>query len=693
MPIRVECDVCFKQYRVPDDRAGRSFSCKDCGNRITVPGGAGDDFDDGFEAPRATLPPPTARRPKKKSASRSSESGSGAGLMIGMSLLGLIVVGGVVYVGLQAMNGGGAGAPAAAPAAADGDPAAAPGDVAAAQPAMAQPAVTEPANLSAPANLSTPSNLAVTPSTPSEPVIEWTVQPDPVPAIEWPEHYTKKVKVTGDVSKMIYPSTPSQFAAYGLKGYDASKLEVVDLVEGKRVGRIQGQPAKFTKSALSPDGKLVAFHVLDNDVRTRVQVWSTETGQLVNELRCDEDKFNLSLFDFAGPGQLLTYSFGKPEGAAKFVHRLRIIDIETGNLVREMSDPIKVDANHLALSPGRRYLATKDTNVLLIYDLQEGRLAASQDISPGGSWSAGKMAFSRTGDRLAVLFNELEGCMIRVLDVSNDETLAEFSFSGRLEDVIPGTTYEGPDVEWLPGDVGWLLGGTLVIDAGSGRKLWLLKTAKNDYDLDNSRRRVPVADGFITVAGRDGRAQFERLRFEFDEAIATVAGVADDQEALLKPGMSVSIEVEAKDVRFGTPEETAAGLKEALSRGLEQDGFTVEDDQPVVLKVTYQEGSAGTFTQRKGFSPIRSEPTGKTVDGTMAAIRLEWRANKRKLWEDAFEYSPRILFIRGKELTDEAARDQMFKSLGGQLAGRPIAWYVGADGRRQLPVTVEIPRY
>ncbi|MFG0332797.1 MAG: WD40 repeat domain-containing protein, partial [Maioricimonas sp. JB049] len=670
---------------------GRFFACKDCGNRVTVPGG--DDPDDGFEPPRATLPPPTARRPKKKSLSASRESSSGAGMTIVMSIVGLVAVIGAVLVGVRMMGAGG-GAPAggaAAPVAAD--PAAPAENGAAAQPAAAQPTAAAPA-ATQPTNLSTPSNLAIAPSETPQPVIEWTVQPDPVPAIEWPEHYTKKVKVDGDVSKMIFPSTPSQFAAHGIKAYDASQLEVVDLVTGRRAGRIQGQPAKFTKSALSPDGQLVAFHVLDNDVRTRVQVWSAETGQMINELRCDENRFNLSIVDFAGPGQLISYSFGKPEGATKFVHRIRIIDIETGDLVRELSDPIKVDANHWALSPGRRYLATRDSSkVLLIYDLQDGRLVASRDITPGGTWSIEHFAFSHTGDRLAVLMNELEGCMVKVLDVGDGETLDEFTFSARLENVIPGTTYEGPQLEWLPGDVGWLLGGTLVVDAGSGRRLWMLKTAKNDYNLDNPRRRVPVADGFVSVAGRDGRAQFERLRFDFSEAIATIAGVAADEEALLKPGMPVSIEVDAQQVRFGTPEETAEGLKETLARKLEQDGFLVEEGQPVVLKVAYREGSAGTFTQRQGLNPLRAEPTGKSIEGTMAAIALEWRANKRKLWEDSFEYKPRILFIRGKELTDEAARDQMFKSLGAQLAGRPIAYYVSADGRRQLPVTVEIPRY
>lgn len=37
MTISVSCDGCGKSYTVGDDKAGRRFSCKDCGDRVTVP--------------------------------------------------------------------------------------------------------------------------------------------------------------------------------------------------------------------------------------------------------------------------------------------------------------------------------------------------------------------------------------------------------------------------------------------------------------------------------------------------------------------------------------------------------------------------------------------------------------------------------------------------------------------------------
>ena len=39
MPIQVACPECGKKYRLPDERAGGTLDCKECGTEIDIPGG------------------------------------------------------------------------------------------------------------------------------------------------------------------------------------------------------------------------------------------------------------------------------------------------------------------------------------------------------------------------------------------------------------------------------------------------------------------------------------------------------------------------------------------------------------------------------------------------------------------------------------------------------------------------------
>ena len=45
MPIKIECPQCDRDYRLPDESAGRRFRCKNCSTMLSVPD-ADDDFDD-----------------------------------------------------------------------------------------------------------------------------------------------------------------------------------------------------------------------------------------------------------------------------------------------------------------------------------------------------------------------------------------------------------------------------------------------------------------------------------------------------------------------------------------------------------------------------------------------------------------------------------------------------------------------
>jgi len=69
--IKFECDTCFQEYKVRDERAGQTLKCKSCGQKMRVPTGDEellDDIYDDFQTP--------ARPARKKKSSGSSKKKS-----------------------------------------------------------------------------------------------------------------------------------------------------------------------------------------------------------------------------------------------------------------------------------------------------------------------------------------------------------------------------------------------------------------------------------------------------------------------------------------------------------------------------------------------------------------------------------------------------------------------------------------
>ena len=115
MTISVECDGCGKAYKIADDKAGKKFKCKDCGEVVAVPD---EDFEDAFEVIDESDDEPEVRpkrqrsgsatrggdkRTRRRSAGNDDEpragGGSGGGINIG-KLIGRIVLFGTLGVAL-----------------------------------------------------------------------------------------------------------------------------------------------------------------------------------------------------------------------------------------------------------------------------------------------------------------------------------------------------------------------------------------------------------------------------------------------------------------------------------------------------------------------------------------------------------------------------------------------------------------
>ncbi|QDU07539.1 hypothetical protein [Gimesia aquarii] len=72
MTISVQCDECFQNYNVRDERAGQTLKCKSCGAKIRVPA-ADEEIEDlyeDYEEPSV----PTRRKKKPASAKKKKKS-------------------------------------------------------------------------------------------------------------------------------------------------------------------------------------------------------------------------------------------------------------------------------------------------------------------------------------------------------------------------------------------------------------------------------------------------------------------------------------------------------------------------------------------------------------------------------------------------------------------------------------------
>ena len=47
--INFECESCFQEYKVRDERAGQTLKCKSCGSKMRVPDGNDDVLEDFYE--------------------------------------------------------------------------------------------------------------------------------------------------------------------------------------------------------------------------------------------------------------------------------------------------------------------------------------------------------------------------------------------------------------------------------------------------------------------------------------------------------------------------------------------------------------------------------------------------------------------------------------------------------------------
>ena len=514
----------------------------------------------------------------------------------------------------------------------------------------------------------------------------WGVKPDPPAEIlKWPDSLKFSIPQPPQLEELLFPSTPSEFCLVGLKPYESDRGELWNLATGKRVGVMNGRPPQAIRRALSPDGKYLAVAVLDRQQANDVEVWSLESGKRLSSFTADDRALPMTILDFAGPGEVLTYTFGQQNG--KFVNHLRAWDAQSGKSLRQMDLDKNISGDgRYDISPGRSWLATVVEPEVVIYDLETGQLKGS--IIPPSQTEEGKhvhvdgFRFSPDGTEIACMSDGSDGTVIAVHDLATGEVKLKHELAKNLKSTLQHpASYKGPHIEYVTEPAGFLWFGGGFIERETGLMVWNYRQGLLEF---SHWKRILTPAGLIVSTGGNNARKLQVLPFPAEKLKKTLDAYRSDAAAIVKPGEKVKLTVKVGEVRFGKPDEARQSLETVLAERLADDGLEVADDGSTVMAIQYKETVGKTLQEVKGGTPFRGGgvPTGRTVQSTAGELSIKWTSKdgKTKIYEHTVHLDPSLLTIRDtSEATDEKARQQVFAILKVQLAGLPMPYFVPQD--------------
>lgn len=287
----------------------------------------------------------------------------------------------------------------------------------------------------------------------------WEVTADPGTQVKWPDKLTTNIAQPTQHEEILFPSTPSEFCLVGLKPYESDRAELWNLAEGKRVGTMKGTPVQANRRALSPDGKYLAVAALDRKTINSVEVWSLETGKRVCSFIADAPEMPMTILDFAGADEVLTYTFGSQNG--RNISHLRVWDAKDGSPLRQMDleKGLSGDGRY-DISPGRNFIASIVIPEILIYDLQTGRIKGAVPppvrMEDGKSISVDSVRFSPDGTEIACMSEGFGGAVIAVHDMATGDLKFSHEMTAAQKSSLQHpASYKGPYLEFVTAPPGF----------------------------------------------------------------------------------------------------------------------------------------------------------------------------------------------------------------------------------------------
>jgi hypothetical protein len=670
MTISVSCS-CGKSFRVKPELAGKRAKCPSCGGPLDIPNpnAAQSPTDDWMNmdlgkaglSNSPSLGNVTAKVTSAYGAPLTKTSGSTKSSGVHPAVWGA-VGGGVLLLVIIA----GVGVWAVASSAKSTDPA--PTTIA-----------EKPSTIAAP--ISSDASGVATTFKEAKPV--WAASLDaPKAAIEWPTAMESKIPTPPPTAQIIYPATPSPYAVYGLTvvGGDAKLL---NLTTAKDVGAIKEKIEFGSLCTLSPDGQLFAIRQGKPGAPSgEVNLFSFKTGAGVKRFSCDEPQMLIQEIVFSRPDRLVTLTSGM-RGAGRLVS-IRVWSMPDAKLLHEFQPQFGFSRKQFAISPGGRYMVASEGNRLYSLDLDAGTIVGNQSIQEASPKSEGivtGISFSPDGRQFGVVQSKTN-TVLELFDATNGKLVDAIELAGKPP---LASGYRGEPIEWL-GDKGWSLFGSTIIERKSRRVVWNLQP----LPVDLLTERITLPTGWIVHSGPFNQKSLQFVPIPWKAIDASLAAIDSASDALLRPGQSVSLQLNIGNLQHGNVEDTKARLEKLFSERLLADKIEVKDDQPVSLKIEYSESKGEMLTERESISGPATGRKFQSTDVDMI-MTLGMSDGSKVFWTDKDKYAPRLVTVTQAEVNEAVIRDSVFRQLLFSLSAKPIPFFIPNDSDQAvLPGTTAI---
>jgi hypothetical protein len=472
---------------------------------------------------------------------------------------------------------------------------------------------------------------------------------------------------------VVFSSVTPQFALIG--------QEVHNLITGKVTGRIEVKlSSSIEKIALSPDGKYLARQASPDNL-FEIEIHDTTSGELLHSLKYSSKPFQrIEFLEFTRYGRLIAAVW---EGSGS---RLLIWDVTKPQPMRDLNMP-RIDGKKIAISEDGRILAAVLDQRLEIHDLAQGKRLTVLDPPPQDKpfnpmMFVTGLAFSRDAQELAGLFS-LEGFRF-VVWRTNGELVVDQPLGLQI-----GGAYnlDGP-IKWAPDGKGWLLHGNFYFDRQLNMLAWILEPpVQHNYPhpwLSETELIASVGDfqNRSLVAVPFPREALDQSR----------GALSSNEEAWLRPGDGVSLDIRVGATRFADSSSVTQALREALTKRLTAGGLTVGDGHPVKLQVHYSESQGNELHVVEGGPGPRGRPTGQRVQETIVEVKATMtRTGKAEpIWKTELRRgNPHM--VRSETIDDQAVRSATFKGIEYTLNSMSIPAFVPAGGDvAELPVITSL---
>ncbi len=676
MPIRVKCRSCSKVLAVKDTAAGKTLKCPECGEPVRVPRPKPpeeeeyeeyDEYDDAeYEAPQPRRHSPAGKSSGSGGKKKSSRKSNPTPLIIGGAIGGVVVIGIIVAVLMSGGNGDGDAGGDGTVAASNGADGANSSGAASSGNGSGSPVGSADSPTAGSSAVGVAGSSVV--AAPDAP-FGWPLTAD-ASALPWGE--TTRITSPDAVMGMTYPNAPTAAVALG---FGATKVGLqgsrsINLATGEQIGSIDVVTTTIGSRTLSPDGTTVAFIHQEGSEKHQVTVWSYATGQKIQTIDAEQPGQKVSSLTLTSPDRLLTFSDQRIDG--KQQRLLKLFDATTGAELKRLAFENVFDLTHCTISPGGKYLAYLiDTSNLLIIDVGSLAVVAAAKFANSPIYRSSGVAFNSKGDRIACGFVKDSLTRIEVVDFATGKPSAGGEFIGDVGySPITGAIYLGTSLEWIPGDTGWCVSGSCIVDAESGKAVWFIdSTAQN-----GSQRRRPAPDGLLVPAGSLIDRQLTLIPVPWSSIRSSIAAADNDTSALLRKGSSVSVLVEVGALSHGDATQTTAALKESLTKRLVAEGLTVADGSAITVYAHYSE-KAGHMAQNM-------LDRNQQVQTTNSLIKLEWRGSGgTPLRTLDLTVNPHL--VRVKEFSAAAYRDAVFEKAIKQIDSCQFPYYIPSGSDQQ----------